>query len=113
MPGYLDDTTPAGRLILRVFRLHDSLDRAQVPEELRQGLLFQITRDEAWDLLKTSWGTTGFTLQFISHDFDGGLPDTKRVVVPLESIAEARMPEQGKPWAQICGITLIWLGDMI
>jgi hypothetical protein len=108
-PGYLDGATPAGQLVLRVFRFHEELDRAQVTQEFRRGLLLEVTRDEAWDLLKTSGDTDRIGLRFITRIGDGPSQCTEHEV-SLQSLAGARMPQRGEPWAQLCGFTLIWLG---
>jgi hypothetical protein len=33
------------------------------------------------------------------------------VSVPLASVAGVGMPKPGKPWVQLCGITLVWFGE--
>jgi hypothetical protein len=110
MPEYPDATTLAGQLILRVLEMRDALSRAQVPEKTQQTLFMRITRDEAWDLLKSSWGTHSYLIRFVLQVGDG-FPDYREVSVPLASVAGVGMPKPGKPWVQLCGITLVWFGE--
>lgn len=100
----------ANQVALRVFRLRDALDRAQVTRETQSTLFMEITREEAWTLLKCAWDAGSFTLQFLTQIGDG-FPDSRTEIIPLEHLAQVRMPERGKPWAKVCDIPLVWLGN--
>lgn len=107
-----DELIPARELLRRLWELREALDRARVPEEVQRQLLLAITWEEAGDLLKTVWRHTHLNIRYLAHTSIGRheITDHEEMTIPLQSLAGTGLPEQGKPWAEVFGITLVWLG---
>jgi hypothetical protein len=107
-----DELSPAKQVVLRVWKFAEFLDLARVPEEDRKSIVLEVTREEAWDLLKVAGTSPEFHIRFlVSTSPDTyGVPDEHEVRISLASLGMARMPQQGERWAELCGLTLAWLG---
>jgi hypothetical protein len=106
-----NDDSPAKNAIRRLWTFHEHLERANVTEEFRKGLLLEVTQDEAYGLLRVAGEYGAFNLHFTTGTI--GSPETiqhQDVHIPLRNVWERGFPEAGKPWATVLGFTLIWLG---
>jgi hypothetical protein len=106
----------ANRLALRAWKLNDHLNRALVPQEDRELLFIEITREEANALLvaRRDYAAPRFSIQFLhlSPETDrNGFRWDQTLVLNDPMPPVTLFPEKGKPWAVVYGIRLVWLGN--